>query len=214
MIIVNSTLFAQICVINDEDGYTNVRKEPDYNSEIIYKLRDSEVFIYPVLADEYDSDWLRVEIKKNKYSIDLDYPNYSIKGYIHKSRLLEIDKLEKYHGNDVVFKYEIVDFTIENKYLDYKGNWITEINGRRYYGTDGGKPSNEIKTIIVKIEGKEIIIPKVLFEDLFNCNNNFEIYKNKGDYIISQWNSDGAGGYLLTWVLNTNGLKQRFIWIP
>jgi len=35
----------QVAIIDDEDGYTNVRSNPDSNSEVIYKLSDNEVFL-------------------------------------------------------------------------------------------------------------------------------------------------------------------------
>ena len=54
----------------------------------------------------------------------------------------------------------------------------------------------------------------MLYEDIFECSNEFIINKNQDDYIVHQWNSDGAGGYLIVWVLGNEKLKQRLILIP
>ncbi len=33
-------------------------------------------------------------------------------------------------------------------------------------------------------------------------------------YYVQHWNSDGAGGYLLTWAIDDNSIKQRLIFTP
>jgi len=201
--------YGQIAVIKDNDGFTNVRKLPNGDSEIIYKLKDSEIFSY----QESKSDWITVYISKNKYQLECD-DNDTFLGYIHKSRLYPIENLNVYSGTEFSFKYDLKEFTFENKISDFDGKWLTKINGRRLYGTDGNVPKIEVSGIDASINGKAIDIPNILYEDIFECDNEFTINKNKDDYIVHQWNSDGAGGYLIVWVLGNEKLKQRLILIP
>ncbi len=216
-IIIISTLFfcnlnyGQIAVIKDKDGFTNVRKLPKSNSEIIYKLKDSEVFSYQ--GNKSGSDWVTVYISKNKYQLQCGDDDTFI-GYIHKSRLCPIEDLTKYNGTEFLFKYKLQKFSLENKVFDYEGKWLTKINGRKIYGTDGNIPKTEVVGIESSINGNTIEIPEMLYEDIFECNNEFIINKNQDDYIVHQWNSDGAGGYLIVWVLGNKKLKQRLILIP
>ncbi len=203
--------FGQIAVIKDDDGFTNVRKLPKSDSEILYKLKDSEVFSYQETKEQLD--WIKVYISKNKYQLECD-ENDTFIGYIYKSRLCPIENLEDYNGTEFSFKYELKKFSLENKICDYDGKWLTKINGRRIYGTDGNIPKTEVSEINASINGKVIDIPNMLFEDIFECDNEFVINKNKDDYIVHQWNSDGAGGYLIVWVLGNEKLKQRLILIP
>jgi hypothetical protein len=205
--------YGQIAVIKDVDGFTNVRKLPEIDSEIIYKLKDSEVFSYQETENEAESNWITVYISKNKYQLECGEDDTFI-GYIHKSRLCPIEDLTKYSGTEFSFKYKLKKFSLENKISDFDGKWLTKINGRRIYGTDGNIPKTEVVGIETSINGKSIEIPNILYEDIFECNNEFEINKNKGDYIVHQWNSDGAGGYLIIWVLGNEKLKQRLILIP
>ena len=203
--------FGQIAVIKDNDGFTNVRKQPKGDSEIIYKLKDSEIFSYEEQKDELD--WIKVYISKNKYQLECD-ENDTFIGYVHKSRLCPIENLTKYSGTEFSFKYKLQKFSFKNKISDFDGKWLTKINGRRIYGTDGNIPKTEVVGIETSMKGKTIEIPEMLYEDIFECNNEFEINKNKDDYIVHQWNSDGAGGYLIVWVLGNQKLKQRLILIP
>lgn len=203
--------FGQIAVIKDQDGYTNVRKQPNIDSEIIYKLNSSEVFLYEENSSE--SAWITVYISKKKYQLaSSDEANF--KGYIHKSRLCPIDDLTKYVGTEFLFQYELNKFNLDNKILDFDGKWLTRINGRRFYGTDGDLPKTEVVGIKAAVKWTSIEIPKMLYEDIFECENSFEIHKNNDDYIVHHWNGDGAGAYLLVWVLGNEKLKQRLIFIP
>jgi len=209
VIFLNNLVFGQVAVIQDEDGFTNVRKIPDSKSEITHKIKDSEIFSY----EESENDWVKVYIPKNKYHLNCDQQD-TIIGYIHKSRLNPIEKLKPYSGTEFSFKYKLADFSLKNKISNFDGKWLTKINGRRVYGTDGNIPKIEIKKIEVKLNGHSIDIADVFYTDLFECDNNVVINKNKSDYIVHQWNSDGAGAYLLVWVFGNQKLKQRLILIP
>ncbi len=203
--------YGQIAVIKDIDGFTNVRKLPKIDSEVIYKLKDSEVFSYQ--ESETESDWITVYISKNKYQLECGEDD-TFTGYIHKSRLCPIESLTKYSGTEFSFEYKLIKFSLENKISDFDGKWLTKINGRRIYGTDGNMPKTEVVGIKVFMNGKKIEVPEMLYQDIFECNNAFTINKNQNDYIVHQWNSDGAGAYLVVWVFGNEKLKQRLILIP
>ena len=68
----------RICkgMINDLDGYTNIRKSNSVNSEIIGKIVDREVFTYW----ETNDNWYIVQTAKG------------IKGYVHKSRIKPVEE--------------------------------------------------------------------------------------------------------------------------
>lgn len=64
-------------VINDPDGYVNIRKEMNSESEVIGKTEDKEIFSYWEIPD---TNWWIVQTKEG------------IRGFVHKSRIKE--KLE------------------------------------------------------------------------------------------------------------------------
>lgn len=201
--------YGQIAIIKDVDGFTNVRQLPKIDSEVIYKLKDSEVFSFR----ETESDWITVYISKNKYQLACGEDDTFI-GYIHKSRLSPIVDLPEYSGSEFSFEYKLEKFNIENKNSDFDGKWLSKINGRRIYGTDGNIPKTEVVGIETGVNGKTIEISEMFYQDIFECSNEFIINKNQDDYIVHQWNSDGAGGYLIVWVIGSDKLKQRLIFIP
>lgn len=65
--------------------------------------------------------------------------------------------------------------------------------------------------IVAKINGNKIEIPNILYQDIFECDNDFMINSNNGDYIIHQWNGYDPTEYLIVWVLGDGKLKQRLI---
>ena len=147
----------------------------------------------------------------NKFSIECGTLD-ELQGYVHKSRIIPLNKLNKYSGNDLIFKYTLAPFNKEDKIIDYSNDkYIVHINGLHPWGTDGDLPTTEIKAIKVSIESKEIFIPKILFMDIYECGNEFDIYKIENKYIVFQFNSDGAGGYDLAWVITKGGIKQRLV---
>jgi len=212
-IVISHFLFGQTATIKDSDGWTNVRLKPNKNSEIIHIVKEGEFFFWvsPEM-NENNSNWIRVYIPRNKYSLeDRNIASPTIKGYIHKSKILPVNKLSLYKGSDFHFKYLIEDFDTKGKVIEYLNGNIYNINGRQVYGNDMSTPRKQVKEIIISINNIIIPIHSIFYEDIFECNNNFKIYKLGDLYIVNHWNSDGAGAYEITWVIDRNGIKQRLV---
>ena len=47
---------AQLAIINDPDGYTNVRAEPSGKSKIIHQVKENELF-WTDYEEGYDEGW-------------------------------------------------------------------------------------------------------------------------------------------------------------
>lgn len=203
--------FGQSAIIQDEDGWTNVRKNPDGQSEIIHKIKENEVFWYDYEPTDILQDWVSIYIPKNDFCLGKSEPNFIV-GYIHKSRLLPLDSLVIYEGNDFSFKYSLSDFDTTDRIIDKDdGKWVVAIDGRPVWGTDGDLPKTQVNNIEILIEGEKIIIHKAFFSDISECDNSFNVYKNGDTFLVHQWNSDGAGAYEIVWVFSKNGLKQRLV---
>ena len=158
-----------------------------------------------------NQEWISVFIPKNDYCLGNTEPSYII-GYIHSSRILPLDNLQKYTGNDFFFEYKLSEFDSTNRIIDKQdGKWVVAIDGRPAWGTDGNYPKVQVDDITLIINGKEINIHKVFYSDIFECDNQMLIYKNDETFFVHQWNSDGAGTYEIVWVFDQNGLKQRLV---
>jgi len=203
--------FGQVATIQDPDGWTNVRKAPDGKSEIIHKIYENEVFWYDYEETDQEQEWISIYLPKNDFSLGKSEPSYIV-GFIHRSRLLPLEKLQGYTGNDFIFEYKLSDFDSTNRIIDKQdGKWITAIDGRPVWGTDGNFPKTQVDDIKVIIDGQKIEIHEVLYSDIYECDSGISIYKNGDTYYAHQWNSDGAGAYEIVWVLKKNGLKQRLV---
>lgn len=203
--------FGQVAIIQDPDGWTNVRKAPDGQSEIIHKVNENEVFWYDHEMTDKEQDWISIYIPKNDFCLGKSEPSYIV-GFIHKSRLLPLEKLEEYTGDEFTFQYKLSDFDSTGRIVNKQDEkWVTEIDGRPVWGTDGNFPNTQVINIEIEIDGQEIEIHKVFYSDIYECDNGFSIYKSGEIYFVHQWNSDGAGAYEIVWVLDKTGLKQRLV---
>ncbi|NMH88510.1 hypothetical protein [Flavivirga algicola] len=203
--------YSQIAIIKDKDGYTNVRKSSLKDTKIIYKLKENEAFWYNYDDYEEKKNWIQVFIPKDKFCVDYSEDMY-LKGYIHKSRLLPIEYLKNSHQKEVQLHYEFKGFNRTNHIDDGNGYLVNKIDGRKIWGTDGNYPKREIKKANLIVNNTRINIHKVLYNDLYECNENIKVYKNKDSYFIKQQHGDGSGAYELIWVLTEkNGITQRLV---
>lgn len=214
------TSFCNFAVIDDKDGYVNVREKESANSKIIGKIKSGEaVFIF----EDLDTDWLNVSFDDDKKS-----------GFIHRSRIKYIKDLEKipsvdYHDYKAIFHLNNIDIDIETDDFDYESNkkyfsetvkedyTIQKYKGRELWGRDGTIPKTYYKSITLKIGNQEIEIPEKDIGDLFNVNNDCtECYYDKANnsIYIHLSNSDGAGSYVALFKIENGVYKGRQAEIP
>ncbi len=159
-------------------------------------------------------EWVPICIPKNDFCLGLDDGRTMdfLEGYIHKSRLRPLERLEEYQGDDFSFQYQLSEFDPTNRVIEtFDDNWISDIDGRRAWGRDGDMPRVQVDAVQVELAGQSIPVHRVFFGDVFECTNDFTVYKNVDTYFVYQFNSDGAGGYELVWVFDSQGLRQRFV---
>ncbi|WP_143017048.1 hypothetical protein [Catalinimonas alkaloidigena] len=199
----------QVGIIQDDDGYTNVRQMPNGQSKVIHRIYENEVFWFDSREEIRQADWVQVYIPKNDFSFDCS--DTHLIGFIHKSRLKPLDQLSIYKGSDFTFKYVLQPFDSTNRIIDRDGVTVTAIDGRHVWGQDGGMPKTQISGISATVEGQPIQINKAFYSDLYECSNSFTIFRSGETFFVHQWNSDGAGYYGIIWVLTKEGLQQRVV---
>jgi len=212
LLLISVLATAQVAIIQDKDGYTHIRKQPNGQAEIIHKIYNNEVFWY-VYEEGQDKkeEWIRVYIPKNDFSLGATQPEH-IQGYIHRSRFLELQTLKPYQGEGFTFAYEVKPFSVGNRIVDKKDNkWIVAIDGRPVWGRDGDLPKTQVVGVHVILEGQKIPISRAFYDDIYECTNTFKVFKNRDTYFVYQFNSDGAGAYQIVWVFTKDGLKQRLV---
>ena len=205
-------------VINDKDGYVNVRKEKSVHSKVLKKL-DNNTLIFVLEYDKaHDGNWIYADNE----------------GYIYNDRVKwihnfpQIDKgIAK--GNTIVFEGKEIQVTLSTEKFDknkhsfkYHKEYrdiVEKIDGEPFWGTDGNMPKREYKSIEVKIRGKQVPIPKSAYNDLYESSLYIEFnsvhYDKDNDilYIVAN-NGDGAGSYMVCWQIEKGVYKGRKVGIP
>lgn len=204
---------AQLAIIQDDDGYTNLRYQPAADAPILTQIQANHVFQYEE-PESSESEWIKVHVSKDRFTLGCF--EYSVTtGYIHRSRLLPLDEIDEYQGEDFTFSYTIAPFSSNGRVIDgLDGRPVAAIDGRTPFGTDGGMPKKEVKAIDVTMMGDQIPVHYSLFEDLFEVNDNVQIVGTDGTFIVYGIGSDGAYGYVIAWVFEGIGLVQRLVVYP
>lgn len=95
--------------------------------------------------------------------------------------------------------------------IDYSTN-THRIDGKKFYGTDGDLPTNELKELLVIWNGKHVAVP---LDSVSNCYElhpkSMEVYCTPQLLYVYLSGSDGAGGYSVKFVFNHNNYITRII---
>lgn len=223
---------AQLAIIKDKDGYTNVRELPTSKSKVIDKVYDFEVF----WAYDGNGD-LKFEVPKNWkhiiYGFELTKEiDFDIKlGFMHESRVQYLSDFEKLNttiigkkavklsndSNSMQVKIEKEEFDESKHKVEYKGDLhILHIDGRAIWGSLD-TPDNAITSIKTTVQGKTVNIPKSAFSDLYEPNfYTTEVYIDTATntQYIQMLNSSGGIRYYVVWVIHNGEYHSRFVGEP
>lgn len=216
---VSSVSFAQFAIVNDKDGYVNIRSTNNVTGDLIAKLNNGTlIYLY-----DNEGNWTNMEFRHSS-------SNDSIRsGYIYKDRYTPIENFEfiptyKFGMNEVTLKKDDIAITITTKDFDVKkhvlkydkkqANILLTIDNQKIWGADGNIPKKEIEKIVVTINNKAFPLPKQAYSNLYEFNiADVKAYidtTNNLLYIYSV-NSDGAGGYASLLVIQDGKYKERFV---
>jgi len=210
-----STPFA---IINDADGYTNIRGK---KREIVGKIYDNQVFAVPAHEDETQDKYY--PIQRNVTNQDRYDLGNGEECYIHKSRVRYLNNLpllsKKIDSNVVRFRSEKYKVEIKlgildkSKYkvgLDEYGNQIFT-SDYDFYGIDGVSfdTVKEIKEITYEANGKQHTVASKFLEGYLspNIDNIFVAEGKNGTFFIVMSNGDGAGSYKIVWIIKNENVS-------
>ena len=216
--VVAQAIEGSFAVINDKDGYVNVRKEKSVHSKVLKKLDNNTLIFVFVYDKAHDGNWIYVDNE----------------GYIYNDRVKWIHNFPQIakgiaKGNTIVFEGKEIQVVLSTEKFDkskhsfkYHKEYrdiIEKIDGKPFWGTDSEMPKREYKSIEVKIRGKQVSIPQSAYSDLYEPNLytdlNFVYYDKDSNtlYIVAN-NGDGAGAYMVCWQIEKGVYKGRKVGIP
>lgn len=216
----------EFCVVQDQDGYSNVREKADLASKVIARVDHGQlVWIF----DRGMSKWPNV--------IFVDKEGTERTGFIHASRLRaltdfeiiagkvsEKNQTETFEKGDLKIEIAIEPFKRDGRVLTYKEfeegqRYLVEIDDLPFWGTDGGIPTSQYRKITVRTGEQTASVPKEALRDLFNPglypgNTTVALNPNDDAIYITSFNSDGAGGYVAGFVFQGGTFKSRAVLAP
>ncbi len=212
-----------IAIINDKDGFVNVRKGKSNHSPVVGKIYKGDLFTF---YEDGKSGWVNVfQSFENK-------PGSDLQGYVSANRIFPISKFNSIqsvkafrdssiaHNDTLNIVVKASPFRRKNHRLTFSKITaentkpaLTKIDGKTILGTDGELPHKAIADLKIKLNGQFLLIPKSAFNDLYEPGlASLEVYFGRDNTIyIEMDNSDGAGSYSVVWVIRNNKYIKRYI---
>ena len=215
----------EFCVVQDSDGWSNVREKGDLKSKVIARVDHGQLVW--VFSGE-NPKWPSI--------IFIDKKGKEQGGHIHASRLKALsdfkqfktkvskkDQKETLENKDLRVEIALKKFDAKKHKLTYEevegGRFLSKIDGLPYWGIDGGIPTDQYDKITVQKDGKTMTVPAEALKNLFQPGlypgNTIITVNPKDDAIyITSFNSDGAGGYVVGFVFERGKFKSRAVLSP
>jgi hypothetical protein len=208
---------AQFAFVEDKDGYSNIRDSASGASRIQSRVMNGDI----VFCFDLTGDW---------YNVDYYTKPENGNGYIHQSRLKMIDAFPAlaadrkgkdsivFWGDSLKISVSVTPFVAQNYQLQYKKSdgyrFLSKINHRAFWGTDGAIPTLQYKRISCVWKGREVPVPDSALWDVFNPNlhmTQVRYDRQHQRWFLQATNSDGAGGYEVIWMFEKGEYKRRFV---
>jgi hypothetical protein len=201
---------AQFAIIDDKDGFSNIRSTAQLGNNIQDKLENGH-FVFCIDAT---GNWMNV---------DYELKNQSNNGFIYKDRLKLVTSFEKVgvvtkDSSNAVFKNDSIKITVTSQPFDKTKHKFANglVNGKPMWGCDGNMPREEYKSITVAWGSKKLVLPKAAIDDLFDPHvEKMQVNYDKTNNVlyIQTDGSDGAGGYEVIWKVVNDIYKGRYVTI-
>jgi hypothetical protein len=216
LILCFSYSFGQFAVVNDRDSLLNVREDGQPNSKVVDKLPNGHL----VYCFENKDNWTNIDYTKKGKELN---------GYVYQDRYKLVSSfpaltVSKKTEISISLKKDTVEIIITQSRFDrkkHKFKYIKEypdqielIDNKKYWGMDGGMPTTQFESIVIKVGQRRITLPKYALEGLYEPS----IYSTEVNYdkvndtvYIQTMNSDGAGSYEVIWKIEKAVYKDRLV---
>lgn len=216
LLLISDIVFAQeeaFAVINDKDGYVNVRKGKSAQSKVLKRLNNNTIVFVYNYDKATDGNWIYTDEE----------------GYIYNDRVKWIHKFPQIakgiaKGNTIVFEGKEIQVVLTSgkfdkskhsfEYFKDSPTGIEVIGDQLPYGTDGKMPTTEYRSIEVNIHGKRVSLPKDAYSDLYEptflTDHNSVYYDKESDilYIVAN-NNYAERPYKVCWQIEKGVYKGR-----
>lgn len=206
---------AQLSIIQDVDGYTNVRADSSIQADAVFQVLHGEVF-----RDDYDSQnpdtirgWKPVTLSAGP-SADNCYNPPGKSGYMHSSRILLLEniksKLEPEISEDLItLKNDSIEVTLSLAKVTSQPQAPCILGSDQGYGT----PTNKLSALTIRINDHPISVPLDATDYIYQVQKSTiqgYIYQNL--ILITSSTNSAAGYYQCVWVIKDGSYFKRFVY--
>lgn len=222
----NQYSYADFGLIQDNDGYVNVRSSPNLKSQIMIKLRNNEIVSCDL--DEGLSEFCLISS-----------PMLKNIGYLYKDRInffkeYHSVKLLKYYSNQVTYSNKDITVNVQSKAARVErklfekdtDGYYKYFKNKEFFGTDGDIPDerfSQLNQISIAYKSKVIKLNFNQLEQYFfptkglgspkNELADFNIYYLNDDiYILNTFSNGGAATYALIIHIRDGKITDKKAW--
>ena len=175
--------FSQFGIVNDLDGFVNVRNSAEKGDNVCDILENGFI----VYCFEPVGNWINIDYKKNGKELN---------GCIYKDRIKYItdfkniplisnlaEKVKLENGN-VKIEISETKFIKEKHNLEFLKNdksILLKIDDLQIFGTGGNIPKREYKSIQIEIDNVKLELPNVALKNLYEPS----LYNSKANPIVT-----------------------------
>ncbi len=206
---------AQLAIIQDADGYTNVRADSSIQSNVLFQVLHGQVF-----RDDYDSQnpvttkgWKPVTLSAGP-TADNCYNPPGKSGYMHSSRVLLLEdiksKLEpEISGDLVILESDSIKVTIVLEKVTNQPQASCILGSDQGYGL----PTNKLSSLNVKVNNQPISIPPDATDYIYQVQKStVRGYTHQNLILITSSTNSAAGYYQCVWVIKDGRYFKRFVY--
>jgi len=205
----------QFAIINDKDGFVNVRKDKSANSPIVGKILNHSIFDagYP---SQNQSNWVRIY---KQYNEDV---NAGFVGYIYHDKILPLSNF-KFISVVKIFKdscFAINDslkivvkslpFDSKVHKLSYDSGLLDKIDGKMFWAPSR-LPKRGIELRVFK-SGQLIAIPKDAYNNAYDPQfKSLKVYLGNDNTIyIQMYNGETDNPYCIIWTIRNGKYLSKY----
>lgn len=207
--------FGQFALVDDKDFSVNVRS--DRNNKVIDQLPNGHLIYCFGNIDNWTTisyakngkNYSGCVVYKDRYQLVSNFRAFSVSANSKNSVTLKKDSLEVFLSQS---NFDQKRHTF--KYYKDNNTQLEFIDGKQYWGKDGGMPETQYGKISIKIGAKTIDLPSEALEGLYQPSfHKVTVNYDTANEIIyvQSVNSDGAGGYDVIWKVEKGIYKERLI---
>lgn len=128
----------------------------------------------------------------------------------------QTNTLSATYTENIQLTLEVSSFNAKAHKLDYCGDYLCLIDGQPFFGSDGKIPKEQLNSLNIKIKQHSLALDTSGMFDMVlrqeDIKDRIQVTHTWGDaYKVRGRFSDGAGGYIVEWLVLKNGSIRTHI---